>query len=433
MKRLFIISLLLICGTLSAQDFEADLQGDIDRTAGCFHSYEATPGPDTPAPAGYKPFYVSHYGRHGSRRQIGGGGTEAYKYMKKAADEGLLTEEGESLYKDLEVLYQAHQGMDGQLTIRGGKEHQGVAQRMYARFKPAFKGKKAVHCQSSDIQRCLISMANFTSALKGKNTGLDFDFITGKKYFELLCHNYYGMDQHKARSAFLNDSLARTLIDPSRMMKAFFIDSPKVDEVIKDPVRFARYCFFILADCQDLYYEVDGLDLYKYFTREELYGMAKHSNESLYSAMGNCAQWGDNAIWAEKWLVEDFISRADKAIADGGVAADFRFGHDSAVLPLAGLIGLDKVSGRFKVGEAWKNGYYLWENLCMCSNLQMAFYKNRKGEVLVKMLYNEVERPITQCFIPGVEIPQPVSGPYYRWQDLRAYLVAISADKTFGK
>ena len=69
----------------------------------------------------------------------------------------------------------------------------------------------------------------------------------------------------------------------------------------------------------------------------------------------------------------------------------------------------------------------------MGTNLQMAFYKNKKGQILVKMLYNEVERTITQCFIPGVEIPHPVTGPYYRWEDLRTYLVAISKDKTFGK
>ena len=419
---------------LRSQDYEADLQGIIDRTGGLFHSYEANPGPDTPAPSGYKPFYISHYGRHGSRRQIGGGGTDAYLFMNAADSLGLLSDEGKALLADLEVLYNAHVGMDGQLTIRGGKEHQGIADRMYRRFKPVFKGRKAVHCQSSDIQRCIISMANFTSALKGNAPKLDFDFITGKKYFDLLCHNYYSKGELAERQSAQEDSVAHALINPDRWMKAFFTDSAKAREFMGgDPVDLARFFYFILADCQDLLYEVDGLDLYKYFTREELLGMAKHSNEHLYSSMGNSAEWGDYTLWAEKWLVEDFIQRADKAIADGDVAADLRFGHDSALLPLAGLIGLEGVSRRYKVGEAWKNGYYLWENICMGSNLQMVFYKNHKGEILVKLLYNEVERPITACYIPGVAIPTPVSGPYYSWADLRDYLVAISADKTFGK
>lgn len=432
-----IISLFTVLAVLAitagAQDFKSDLQGNLDRTGGCFHSYEAAPGPDTPAPAGFKPYYISHYGRHGSRRQIGGGGTEAYNYFRRASEAGVLTEEGKALYGDLETLFNEHIGMDGQLTIRGGLEHKGIAKRMFTRFKPVFKGKRAVHCQSSDIQRCIISMANFTTSLKGCAPKLEFDFITGKKYFDLLCHGYYQMDQYGARKAFLKDSLIHALFDPTRIMATYFTDSPKVNEIVKDPWRLGRYLYFILADCQDLTYETGGIDLYKYFTEDELVALAKHSNEHLYWDMGNSADFGDNVIWAEKWLVEDFIGRADKALAEGNVAADLRFGHDSAVLPLAALIGLEGVSGRFKAGEAWKNGYYLWENLCMGSNLQMVFYKNKKGQVLVKMLYNEVERRISQCFIPGVQIPAPVTGPYYRWEDLRAYLVAISADKTFGK
>lgn len=432
MKRLSIIAcMLLACSTIAAQDYDADLLGIIDRTAGLFHSYEVAPGPDTPAPAGYKPFYISHYGRHGSRRQIGGGGTDAYLFMKEADARGLLTEEGKALLKDLEVLYNEHVGMDGQLTIRGGLEHQGVAERMFKRFKPVFKGNKAVHCQSSDIQRCIVSMANFASALKGNAPKLDIDFITGKKYFDLLCHSYYDKGPLAEIMEAQEDSIAHALINPDRWMKAFFVDSPEVMEMVQDPVALARYFFYILADCQDLFYEVDGLNLYKYFTKEELLGMAKHSNEHLYAAMGNSTQWGDYAIWAEKWLVEDFIARADKAIATGNVAADLRFGHDSALLPLAGLIGLDGVSRRFKPGEAWKNGYYLWENICMCSNLQMVFYQNKKGDIMVKMLYNEKERTIAECFIPEVSVPQPVTGPYYSWSDLRAYLVGISSDKTF--
>ena len=62
----YLYILLLVCCSGFAQDFEADLEGNLDRIAGCFHSYEAAPGPQTPAPGGYKPFYVSHYGRHGS-------------------------------------------------------------------------------------------------------------------------------------------------------------------------------------------------------------------------------------------------------------------------------------------------------------------------------------------------------------------------------
>ena len=58
----------------------------------------------------------------------------------------------------------------------------------------------------------------------------------------------------------------------------------------------------------------------------------------------------------------------------------------------------------------------------MGTNLQMVFYRDRKGDVLVKILYNERETKI-----PAVEAWQ---GPYYRWEDLRAHLVRISEDKS---
>ncbi len=49
-------------------DAKTLLKEDITRCTNLHHNYEAPEKIiDTPAPKGYKPFYVSHYGRHGSR------------------------------------------------------------------------------------------------------------------------------------------------------------------------------------------------------------------------------------------------------------------------------------------------------------------------------------------------------------------------------
>ena len=47
----------------------------------------------------------------------------------------------------------------------------------------------------------------------------------------------------------------------------------------------------------------------------------------------------------------------------------------------------------------------------------MIFYTNRKGDVLVKLLYNEKETRI-----PALKSEH---GPYYYWSDLRQYLLAL--------
>ena len=67
-KKLFTALLLLLSVGAAAQTSRKEIFKDIDRAGATYYPY---PGPSqqalTPAPAGYKPFYISHYGRHGSR------------------------------------------------------------------------------------------------------------------------------------------------------------------------------------------------------------------------------------------------------------------------------------------------------------------------------------------------------------------------------
>ena len=53
----------------------------------------------------------------------------------------------------------------------------------------------------------------------------------------------------------------------------------------------------------------------------------------------------------------------------------------------------------------------------MAANLQIVFFRNKKGEIIAKLMLNERETSIpvkTDIF------------PYYRWEDLRPYLLRIS-------
>ena len=52
----------------------------------------------------------------------------------------------------------------------------------------------------------------------------------------------------------------------------------------------------------------------------------------------------------------------------------------------------------------------------MASNVQMVFFRNNSGDVLVKILLNETEI--------AVDMPTDTF-PYYRWSDLREYLMKL--------
>ena len=84
-----LVSAVALCMTVavSAQQAREDFRKDITLSGS---NYKAYPGPQkalTPAPAGYTPYYISHYGRHGSRYLIGPMDYDMpYNIMKKAAD-----------------------------------------------------------------------------------------------------------------------------------------------------------------------------------------------------------------------------------------------------------------------------------------------------------------------------------------------------------
>ena len=113
-------------------------------------------------------------------------------------------------------------------------------------------------------------------------------------------------------------------------------------------------------------------------------------------------------------LVSEIVQRADEAIAGAPVAADLRFGHDWPYLALCAYFGLEGYGyPRLSAEEALRS----WLGPLHCpfsANLQIVFYRNRKGEVLVKFLANEQETLIPEL--------KAVSGPYYSWDDVKAYL-----------
>ena len=100
MKRqtiLLLLSVLLLSGGAAAQSTKEQTLEDLNRTAALYYCYENHPrAAATPAPEGYEPFYISHYGRHGSRWHASESVYENPRAkLRKAAEAGKLTPLGE--------------------------------------------------------------------------------------------------------------------------------------------------------------------------------------------------------------------------------------------------------------------------------------------------------------------------------------------------
>lgn len=121
----------------------------------------AYPGPLqerlTPAPKGYRPFYISHYGRHGSRYLIGQDEYDVpVKALARADSMGKLTPLGADVLRRARLLKEEAKGRLGELTPLGAEQHRQIARRMYGRFPEVFKGDVTVDAKSTVVIRCIL-------------------------------------------------------------------------------------------------------------------------------------------------------------------------------------------------------------------------------------------------------------------------------------
>ncbi|MCR5352088.1 MAG: histidine phosphatase family protein [Bacteroidales bacterium] len=439
MKKIFSLLLMLAtCFSLAAQEDVVRLFAENpDRAANNMHVYEFAPIYDSPAPKGFKPFYISHYGRHGSRyEQNSTFARRAQECFVHLDSLGLLTQSGKELWAGVEAVVAAHVGMEGSLTTHGAKEHRQLAVRMARRYPTIFKNKarEEVNCFSSTSFRCIVSMTNFIYSLKEVCPQKEFTFTSAERYMAYINPSLRiprPGEKPQPRPSFSAAMLQRPQVpagfhpapgqpgyDFTRFLTPLFTDLDAALKEIGNPEPFVEAVFKAGSFVQ-LIDELDVDILRKYFIPEELVYLWADGNDSIYRMWGGSVENGDVIRYAIRPLLMDFIEKADAAMQPGSHrAADLRFGHDTSLLPLFALMGVDDLQGRvFPYKEAHKHNWYAFFQISMAANCQMVFYQNKKGEVLAKVLYNEKE-----VTLPGIE---PVSGPYYSWPALKAHFIQL--------
>ena len=115
-------------------------------------------------------------------------------------------------------------------------------------------------------------------------------------------------------------------------------------------------------------------------------------------------------------IVDDMVEKASQRLAAGSRGADLRYGHDHVVMALELIMDLDG----FDRAPADPDDLVYWFQTFrspMAANIQFVFFnpkKGRSGDTLVKVLLNGEEARLGD--LEGF--------PYYRWDDVKAYLKA---------
>ena len=113
--------------------------------------------------------------------------------------------------------------------------------------------------------------------------------------------------------------------------------------------------------------------------------------------------------------MRQIINDADSIIALDTHGAQLRYGHETMVLPLTCLLGLNGFDYQTEDLETLEGqGWWACMVFPMASNIQFVFYRNGADDddVIFKVLLNENEATLP--------IPTDVA-PYYHWRDFRQY------------
>lgn len=356
--------------------------------------YAAYPTPEkitiTPAPNGYTPIYISMFARHGSRWLPD---EQRYDTIDNAfADTLNLTALGKDVRQRLAIIHDDARGRAGGLTATGARQHRDLARRMAETYPEVFCGDKNVRAQSSTVLRCAMSMTAFVTQLGQMFPHLNLTAETGQRYMAYIA--YTSPEEHALEDSTQN----QWTMQPERLIRSLFINQPNINA--RD---VAQELHTIASDMQNT--DI-GISLYDIFIESEMRQIYEMNNRRMQMCNGiNPANHGTPESCAAS-LWKHIVESADTAIATGNRAADLLFGHDTSLYRLLSRLGLYADENRMDV------------IIPMAANLQMVFFGNGQGKVIVKFMHNE--REIT---LPAIEANRGktfcLPSPYYYWEDMK--------------
>ena len=399
-----------------------------------YYAYPTPTAKYTKAPAGYKPFYISHYGRHGSRfHQPADHYHELYNTLAKADSLGKLTDMGKSLLERAKYLDEYAAPRAGDLTQLGVAQHQGIAKRMVKNFPELFKNDAYIEAYASTSTRCVVSMAAFLEELRAQKPKLDIHQESGKYLMAFISPLDFGKIIGESNTPVWQKENEKLYshVDPTRMMRAIFSDTNYIKKNVNAGDLYSKIYEIgnSLQGSPEIEFNFDDL-----WTEEELAARWHAQNAWWYSVLGNNPFSKKQGLDNARPLLKNVLDVADQVIAADTAKADktagkkpakkttatLRFGHDTVIFPFVALLQLGTAGVETADMENLHKVYRDYEISPMAANVQFVFYKKKGSPILVKVMLNEIEQnlPVT-C--DSATVKNCPAAPYYRWEDVRAF------------
>jgi hypothetical protein len=224
--------------------------------------------------------------------------------------------------------------------------------------------------------------------------------------------NYLTPEAKKALDAYKVTRMGNT-----RLMELVFKNPDIVKEFINEE-DLSYYLMKMVLFQNNISYN-SNKNLMDLFDAEDLYLMWQVDNVYWYLQHGACKLNGGNRPYSQRYLLRQLIADADSCLRLERPGAQLRFGHETVLLPLVCLIGVNGYNlATDNLEELEEKGWWSSSVFPMGSNLQFIFFRSgiKDNDVLFKVLLNEEEATLPL---------QTDVAPYYHWNDFRQYCLEI--------
>jgi hypothetical protein len=377
-------------------------------------------------PRGFAPVFTQMVARHGARTVTSNKDLEFTKQLVAfaRADNG-LTELGAALGPEVERLQAAIEAIGyGQLSRLGQEEHQDLAARLLVRlrdhFERAARERRRVRIITSGKDRAVDSGANFAASLASHDPELaplidppvtDPDLLffhkqpQNKDYQDWLANDPtlastleaigYG-DTSRAYARRLLSRLVGVGVLDKLIAKAYPFRDPKTGALVAlDEVDAATSVYRLYQTAPGLVEEGDW-HLAQFVDRDSARWFEYVVDATEFYEKGPSFAGSDITFKMAKVLVDDFF-RAVEDVASrrrriDAPAATLRFAHAEILIPFAALMELPESDVQASVLYTRRSNPWRGSSVAPYAvNVQWDVFANSRGDLLVKMLYDETE------------------------------------------
>lgn len=412
MKFRFIIAMLMLASfTTAAASVYNEVTQDPRRSGGIYYAYPVEADTAPQPPAGFEPVFISHYGRHGSRWAI-----KEWKYtlvldlFEAQRKKGNLKPEGIRVENMVKTLWDDARGNAGALTRMGELQHKAIATRLSRRYPRLFADSMTVRAYSSTEPRCIVSMAAFCESLKENNPALRIMRTVSPGNMDFIAYSTpeakaLGSDTAAWRPGF--NQWCDTLLHPARLMEAIFV-SPAA---VHDQGKLMWLLHDIAVAEQNTTVRTGILDI---FTPEERFALWRRLNYEMYVKHAYSGVSNEAGPQSAASLLRHIITDTDRQLADTVPGVTLRFGHDTNLIRLLALMQIEGCANRESSPENYHLAWQDYRISPMGANLQLIFFRNNEGDIIVLPRHNEQPAALP------IE-PYPGTTSFYPWQALRAF------------